>query len=303
MKQIVLIDGKYLAYKMHFSHLNLHTSDRKPTGLLHGFLSELLNINRRWPESRIIICWDGKGKTWRHEAFPAYKGNRTSNPEWERMGPQVDLLLPLLRKLGFWTLELDGVEADDMIGMVAKLFSRHGDSVRIYSKDRDMFQLVDKNISIWPDLKLAPLKKKDVENWLGAPFDALLEIRAMAGDPGDNLKGLPGVGLKTAVKMWREGFRVSTMKVSHVEFCGKFKQHLLRVRKEYRLARIVTSKYDEVWSEELKDELIPLLHNVAVRPERNVAKAEMHRGEVYKFLGRYELNEMLSSRHKLFQLP
>lgn len=302
-KQIVLIDGKWLGYVQHFAHMSLKTSDGKPTGMLHGFLNALLRINRRLPEARIIICWDGKGKTWRHDVFPEYKGNRSFNPEFQRMQQQIDVLLPILRKLGLWVLRWDGVEADDMIGMAAKLFSQHGYPVRIHSSDRDMYQLVDNLVSIWPDIKQPPLKIKDIENWLGAPMEALLDIRAMAGDPGDNLKGLPGVGMKTAVKMWKQGFRVSTMKISHIDLCAKFRKDLSRVHQEFRLARIVTDYRSSVWTRSQEMALGKALHLACVTPERDVDGAESHRKEVYEFLAEYELQELMAERHKLFRLP
>ncbi len=137
MKQVVLIDGKWLAYKMHFSHLNLKFNGM-PTGMLYGFLGDLLRINKKLPEARIIVCWDGEKKTWRHKAYPAYKANRSFNPEFERMQKGTGLVIPFLRLLGLWVLQIDDVEADDMIGMVASIFSKQKDEVRIYSKDREV---------------------------------------------------------------------------------------------------------------------------------------------------------------------
>lgn len=301
MKPIVLIDGKYLAYKMHFSHLSLRTTDGKPSGLLYGFLTELLRINKRLPDARILICWDGEGKTWRHKTFPEYKANRTFNPEMKRMIPQIKELLPFLEMLGMWVLRLDDVEADDMIGLAAKMFSALKCEVRIHSKDRDMFQLADDYVWIWPDLKLAPLRRSDIEKWLGAPFEALTEIRAMAGDAGDNLHGLRGVGYITAVKLWKQGLRISD--VSNSVLYAKYKKDWKRVREEYKLAQIVTDPLSEVWSERTSKSLTNLLKRLKERPGRDVDMAEDNRRLVYRFLGRYELNDLLTVRQKLFLLP
>lgn len=302
MKQFVLIDGKYVAFKMHFSHLNLKATNGTPTGMLYGFLSELLRINRLLPAARIIICWDGEGQTWRHKFFPAYKANRQPNPDFKRVLIQIDLLVPILRKLGLWVLKIDGVEADDMIGMVAKRLSeRLKAEVRIYSKDRDMFQLVNDYVWVWPDPKLPPLRRGDIEKWLGVSFSALMEIRAMAGDPGDNLQGLPGVGRITAVKLWKQGLRLSDL--SNGALYSKYKDHWKRVKKEYKCAQIVTDSLSDVWSEETSKRLVHLLYRLQNRPERDVAMGERYRREVYEFLSEYDLNELLAVRQKLFRLP
>lgn len=302
MRQAILIDGKWLAFREHFSHLNLKASNGTPTGMLYGFLSELLRLNRLLPEALIIVCWDGEGPTWRHKAFPAYKANRQPNPEFKRMLTQTDLLIPLLGKLGLWVLKVEGVEADDMIGMAAtRLSEKLKAEVRIYSKDRDMFQLVNDYVWVWPDPKLSPLRRSDIEKWLGVPFSALMEIRAMAGDPGDNLHGLPGVGHITAVKLWKQGFRLSDL--SNGPLYDKYKKHWLRVREEYRLAQIVTDPLSDVWPEKTSKALVHLLYRLHNRPERDVAKGEQHRREVYEFLSEYDLNELLAARQKLFRLP
>lgn len=299
MKQIVLIDGKLLAYRMHFSHMNLK-SGGVSTGMLHGFIGELLRINKKLPQARILVCWDGEEKTWRHKAYPAYKANRSFNPEYEKMKKGTELLLPFLKMLGLWVLRLDDVEADDMIGMAADRLSETAE-VRIYSKDRDMFQLVNDYVWVWLDLKQPPLRRRDIEKWLGVPFNAFLEIRAMAGDPVDNLKGLPGVGQITAVKLWKQGLRISDL--SNGALYGKYKEHWARVQKEYKLARIITDWKNEVWSKTTSRKLEELLDAIERRPERDVEWAERHRSEAYRFLGQYELKELLAERQKLFRLP
>jgi DNA polymerase-1 len=296
MKQIVLVDGKWCAYRHHFAHLRL-SSGGKPTGMLYGFLTELLKINKKLPEAHIIICWDGEGKTWRHNSYSAYKANRAPNPEYEKMQWQTHQLIPFLRLLGLWVLQEGDVEADDMIGMVANLMARHGHEVRIFSKDHDLFQLVDNNVFVWPDLDLAPLKVKDVERWLGAPLEAFLDIRAMAGDPGDGMKGLPGVGLKTAAKLWKPGSSLRS------QLGLKYEKHWDRIRKERLLAEIITNPHSVVWSKETRKILIDLMKRFVAKPECDGDWAHRHRRDIYRFLAQYDLNELLAERQKLFRFP
>jgi len=164
-----------------------------------------------------------------------------------------------------------------------------------------MFQLVNDYVWVWPDPKLPPLRRSDIEKWLGAPFGALMEIRAMAGDPGDNLHGLPGVGQITAVKLWKQGLRLSDL--SNGALYSKYKEHWKRVKKEYKCAQIVTDPLSDVWPRETSKRLCELLDLVEETPERDVDRGERHRRKVYGFLSEYDLNELLAVRQKLFRLP
>jgi DNA polymerase I len=303
VKQTVIIDGKWLGYKMHFSHLSLKTSEGKPTGMLHGFLLELLRLNRKLPQARIIICWDGKGKTWRHRIFPAYKQNRQYNPERERMIESSEVLLPLLRRLGFHVLREDGVEADDMIGMASKALSYDGWKVLIYAKDRDFYQLIRcDDIMVWHDLKEKPLDENAIKNMWGVVPGCVTDIRAMAGDMGDNLRGLPGVGLVTAIKYWKRGLMPDGME-GPKELIEKYKEHWPRIRKELRCAEIVTLPDSEWWLPVQRERLKQLMWNVVENPGRDKILAEKNRREVYKTLVGYELEQLLAERNKFFTIP
>lgn len=299
MRDIVLIDGKMLAYRAHYSHLKLQNKAGDPTGMLHGFFWELLRINKKLPQARMVICWDGDGKTWRHRLYPQYKAQRPLNPEWKRMRQQIEVLLPMLRKLGFRVYQFDGVEADDLIGILSAQLNDA--MVRIYSADHDMYQLAQDGVYIWPKFDQAVIRMKDVERRIGAPLSALVEIKAMAGDPSDNLKGLPGVGMKTALKLWKLGLRISD--VSNKKLWAKYSSHWLRVKKEYKLAQIICSEYDEVWDDEQRTQLATMVQDVDHYPGRNQKVGLMYKQEFYEFLGWYELRELFDKRHVILSLP
>lgn len=306
---IVLVDGKWVGYRMHFAHMGLKTSDGKPTGMMHGFLHELLRINRKLPEAGIIICWDGKGPTWRHKLYPSYKKNRQLNPEMQKVHEGSDVLIPLLRKLGFWVLKKDGVEADDMIGMASHRLNCEGYPVRIHSSDQDMLQLVRADqIVIWSDLKQPVIQEKDVKKIMGVEPWFVSEIRALAGDSSDNLKGLPGIGLKKALRLWKEGFRISLSALTYRnrnqrEMFGKYEKDWFRVKKEFECAQIVKDPATSLFSEELQVYLSDLMEEVSKNPFRDKEKAERNREEVYRILVRYELEQVLAERHALFAIP
>jgi 5'-3' exonuclease len=299
MSEVILLDGKMVAYRAHYSHSALKNRDGDATGILHGFLVELLSINKKLPEARIVICWDGKGKTWRHIAYPAYKAQRPFNPDWKKMNAQIEELLPLLEKLGFHVYRFDGVEADDLIGILATQLNQ--EEIRIYSADKDMYQLVKEGVYVWPKFDKALVKVKDVERWLQAPIEALAAIKAMAGDPADNLKGLPGVGFVTARKIWHAGHRLTD--ASNGKLWDKYRAHWVRLRKEYQLAQIIRSEDDDVWDEQQREQLKAMVRAVDKSPERNQRKGMQNKQEFYEFLGRYELKDLFAERHRLLSLP
>jgi DNA polymerase I len=299
MKEIILIDGKMLAYRAHYAHLALKNEDGEATGLLHGFLYELLSINKKLPEAPMIICWDGAGKTWRHALYPKYKANRVENPEWQTMREQIAVLLPMLKTLGFHVFQIYGVEADDLIGILS--CDLNFEQIRIYSGDRDMYQLVRDGVCVWPKFDKPIIRTKDVEKWLGAPMEALVEIKAMAGDPTDNLKGLPGVGFVTARKLWKEGLRLHD--VSNGKHWAKYSVHWRRLKVEYQLAQIICSTDDEVWTEVQREDLKKMVLRADTSPHRKQQYAMEHRDEFYKFLGHYGLKQLFSERQRILSLP
>ena len=301
MKTTVLVDGKWVAYKMYFSHRQLQTSDGKPTGMVHGFMQDLLRIHKKLPEASIIICWDGAPPTWRHKVYPLYKANRPMNPEANRMQESIAILFPLLRRLGFRLLRQDEVEADDMIGMVARRLASEQHHVRVYSSDQDMLQLANEFTGIWRSLEDKPLNEKDVKKLMGVEPYFVSEVRAMAGDASDNLKGLSGVGLKTAIKLWHSGVRPTAPLPKLL--AQKYKDEWPRVCQEFRLALIIDSPDSPVWTPNLRKILTCLLEEVAERPGRWKEKAERNREEVYRLMARYELEQLLAERHILFNMP
>jgi len=296
---IVLVDGKWVAYRMHFSHLSLKTSDGKPTGMLYGFMHELIRINKKWPTAVSVICWDGEGPTWRHKLYPPYKQNRQPNPEMPRMKQGAGVLIPLLQMLGFRVLKRDGIEADDMIGMAATRLACDGNEIRIHSADQDMYQLVrGSSVTVWPKLDEKPLTEKDVKKVFGVEPIFISEIRALAGDSSDNLKGLMGVGPKTALKLWKSG-----MKPESPIGWGDRAGEQPRVEKEYQLSKIIRDTNSRVWSVEQREYLTEIMERIAQRPGRDWKHAEKNREEVYRLLARYELSTLIADRHTLFSLP
>ncbi|MBO0839423.1 MAG: DNA polymerase I [Sciscionella sp.] len=185
---------------------NIQTATGQPTGAVFGFTSMLINLLRDERPTHIAVAFDVSRKTFRSEAYPEYKANRTKSPDEFR--GQVDLIKEVLNVLGIPSLEVDNYEADDIIATLVTKAEADGFQVAICTGDRDALQLVSDNVTV-----LYP--RKGVSDLTRFTPDAVLEkytlsprqypdFAALRGDPSDNLPGIPGVGEKTATKWIRE---------------------------------------------------------------------------------------------------
>ena len=309
MKTVILVDSKNLAYRSNFAHSTLRTKDGKPSGMLYGFLKEMLRLHKELPDAPMIFCWDGRGKTWRHRVCPYYKANRTPMPGVKEMMGQIDILVALLKEMEFHSPMIDGVEADDLLGMLATGLQENY-QVRIYSTDRDMYQLISPRVTVYSRRKNTSGKfeadiidKKAAESWLGAPLEAIREIRAMRGDGADNLKGLPGIGPVKAVKLWNEGFRLMEKGILHLGTWGINQEDWIKARQEYELATIITNPGANIWNEKQKGELNTIIPRIIEKPERENRTSDKIRAALYRVVGEYELEEVFKERDKFREMP
>src|SRR5712675_1991175 len=138
MNKVILIDAKNMCYRAHFSHLNL-SSKGQSTSVIYGFLSILLSIKNKYPYPMIIV-WDGRGETWRHKLTKNrkvhYKGNRKFDATRKLVNHQADIIKEFLKSIGYITFEVAGLEADDLIGILARhLTKSFNKEVIIHSGD------------------------------------------------------------------------------------------------------------------------------------------------------------------------
>jgi 5'-3' exonuclease-like protein len=305
---IVMVDSKNLAYRMNWAFQSLKTRNGFPTSVLFGFWKEIFRIHKLIPEASFVFCWDGQGKSWRHRMYNGYKQGRYDSPMAGEARVHVmeseEILRPLFQHLGFWTPRIDGVEADDLIGILAKALGKKN-QVRIYSSDKDMFQLVDRNITAWTGWDQKPLTEIGVEKVWGVPPKHVTEIRAMAGDSSDNLKGLPGIGPKKALKLWAAGIRPSSLELP-VEWGNApllFKDHWPRVHKEFQMATIITDPQSTRWSEDQRSKLTLLVDLICQCQGRRRPREEKQiEKSWYDFLAQFELNEIFVERHLLWKI-
>ena len=207
-KTLYLIDGHAIAYRAYFAITagqdasRWMTPEGEPTAGTYGFASILLRLLENNHPDYLAVAFD-IGKTFRNELFPAYKGTRAKMPDDLR--PQITRMKELVDTLGVPRLEVDGFEADDVLGSTAKQMAAKGYNVKIITGDRDLLQLVDEKIVVsLPGGKMSDSKDytpQMVKDFLGVMPDQVVDYKALVGDPSDNYPGVPGIGPKTAVTL------------------------------------------------------------------------------------------------------
>ncbi|WP_110670604.1 DNA polymerase I [Salinicola halophilus] len=194
---IVLVDGSSYLYRAFHALPPLSTADGEPTGAVRGVLSMLKSLIKQYPQSPMAVVFDAKGKTFRDEIFAEYKAHRPPMPDDLR--PQVEPLHDCVRALGLPLLCIEGVEADDVIGTLARLATESGRDAVISTGDKDMAQLVNQHITLVNTMKGETLDVAGVEEKFGIPPALIIDYLALMGDKVDNIPGVPGVGEKTAL--------------------------------------------------------------------------------------------------------
>ena len=204
-EKILLVDGHSIANRAFYGVPLLTNSKGVYTNALHGFFNILWKVIEQEKPDYLGIAFDLNTPTFRHKMYSEYKGTRAGMPEELRQ--QIPLLQDLLGKAGVVMLTKEGYEADDVLGTIGKSYSAQNTEVTILSGDRDLLQLVDENIKL-----LIPKTKKggtemeeyhinDVVEKYGVEPAGYLQMKALMGDPSDNIPGVPAIGEKTAAKI------------------------------------------------------------------------------------------------------
>ncbi len=194
---LVLVDGSSYLYRAFHALPPLTTSKGMPTGAVKGVLNMLKSLRRQYPDSPFAVVFDAKGGTFRDEMFADYKANRPSMPDDLRV--QVEPLHASVRALGYPLLCVDNVEADDVIGTLARSSAAADRPVIISTGDKDMAQLVDGHVTLVNTMTGSVMDIEGVKEKFGVGPEHIIDYLALMGDKVDNIPGVPGVGEKTAV--------------------------------------------------------------------------------------------------------
>ncbi|QLC72991.1 DNA polymerase I [Pseudomonas sp. LPB0260] len=194
---LVLVDGSSYLYRAFHALPPLTTSKGLPTGAVKGVLNMLKSLRKQYPDSPFAVVFDAKGGTFRDELYAEYKANRPSMPDDLRV--QVEPLHASVRALGLPLLCVEGVEADDVIGTLARQGAAQGRDVVISTGDKDMAQLVCPHVTLVNTMTGSVYDVDGVKEKFGVGPELIIDYLALMGDKVDNIPGVPGVGEKTAL--------------------------------------------------------------------------------------------------------
>ncbi|BCT10060.1 TPA: DNA polymerase I [Neisseria meningitidis] len=250
---LLLVDGSsYLYRAYHAMGQNLSAPDGAPTGALYGVLNMLRRLRSEYPHDYCAVVFDAKGKNFRHQMFEEYKATRPPMPDDLR--PQAEALPDLVRLTGWPVLVIGQVEADDVIGTLAKQGAEHGLRVIVSTGDKDMAQLVDERVTLVNTMSGETLDIEGVKAKFGVRPDQIRDYLALMGDKVDNVPGVEKCGPKTAVK-WLEAYGSLQGVIEHAsEIKGKVGENLQAALPQLPLSYdLVTIKTDVDLHAELSD--------------------------------------------------
>ncbi|MEC4722488.1 DNA polymerase I [Noviherbaspirillum sp. CPCC 100848] len=197
-KTLLLVDGSSYLYRAFHAMPDLRNPEGAPTGAIYGMINMLRRLRNDYAAGYMACVFDAKGKTFRDELYPDYKGHRPSMPE--DLSRQVEPIYEAVRALGWPILSVEGVEADDVIGTLAAQAVEHGMEAVISTGDKDMAQLVNEHVTLINTMTNEKLDREGVIAKFGVPPERIIDYLTLIGDTVDNVPGVAKVGPKTAVK-------------------------------------------------------------------------------------------------------
>jgi len=240
---LYLIDGSNYVYRAFFAIQGLTNSRGFPTNAVYGFNNMLTKLLRDRKPEHIAVVFDAKGPTFRNEAFEDYKAHRKPMPD--ELKPQIGVIKNLVRAYRIPLLEIEGIEADDVIGTLSRKFEAGGVKVVIVSGDKDLMQLVSDGVVMIDTMKDKTYDASGVEERFGVGPDRVAELLGLMGDASDNIPGVPGVGPKTALQLIRdygsvEGVLHNAAKIRNERIRKAVTEHAAQARLSRELALVKT---------------------------------------------------------------
>ena len=279
MKTLLLLDGSSYLYRAYHALPDLRTAAGEPTGALRGFISMLRTLRQQVPADYLACVFDAKGKTFRDDLYAEYKANRAAMPE--DLVAQIAPIHAAARALGWPVIEIEGIEADDVIGTLARYAAQHGLRTVISTGDKDLAQLVDEHTTLVNTMSGETLDVPGVEAKFGVPPTRIVDYLTLVGDSVDNVPGVEKVGPKTAAK-WLQAYGSLDAVVERAgEIGGVVGDNLRKALPWLPTARtLVTVKTD--------CDLAPHVPDLAA-----LAMREEDPGQLRELYGRYEFKSWL----------
>lgn len=273
MKTLLLVDGSSYLYRAFHAMPDLRNHQNEPTGAIYGVLNMLRRLHKDYPADYSACIFDAKGKTFRDDIYPEYKANRASMPD--ELRAQIAPLHEAIKAMGWPMIVEEGVEADDVIGALAKQAEREGMRVIISTGDKDISQLVNEHVTVVNTMRDAFRKTDEtldvagVENKFGIPPSLMIDYLMLIGDTSDNVPGVEKVGPKTAVK-WLKQYGSLENIIAHAdEIGGGVGENLRKALPWLEVSReLITIRCDVGIQEKLSD--------LAPQPQDKAKLAEIY---------------------------
>ncbi|NNG74736.1 DNA polymerase I [Acinetobacter sp. ANC 4277] len=241
MPPFVLVDGSYFLFRAYHALPPLTTSTGLQTNAIRGAISAIQKLMRRIQPTHMAVIFDTPEPTFRHALSPIYKGDRPSMPD--ELSQQIPYLHNLIRALGIPLYTLPGAEADDVIGTLAKRAEKEGYQVLISTGDKDMAQLVTDKVTLEDSFKDKPMDVDGVFEKFGVWPNQIIDYLTLMGDASDGIRGVPGVGAKTAAKLLTEYGSIGGILENVDQIKGKvgqnIKDNIEGITLDHQLASIV----------------------------------------------------------------
>ncbi|NLB18446.1 MAG: DNA polymerase I, partial [Syntrophomonadaceae bacterium] len=287
----MLVDGNSLLYRAFYALPLLQTKDGVYTNAVYGFLTMMNRAIRELQPSHILVAFDRDKITFRNETYEQYKANREEAPD--ELGGQFALVREVLEALNIDYLEMQGYEADDIIGTLSLKAEEEGMECVIVTGDKDSLQLVSDTTKVYMTKKgisevevYDPARVK--EKWEVEP-DKMIDIKALMGDTSDNIPGVPGVGPKTAIKLIKQFGDLETIY-----------ENLDQVKGKKLVERLAENKAQAFMSRELAT----IVRNMAIENELDDFKVkEINRAELISLYQRLQFNNFLNALLETAPVP
>lgn len=256
----ILVDGSSYLFRAYHAPPHLTNSAGEPTGAIYGVVNMLRSLLNRYKPTHMAVVFDAKGKTFRNDLYSEYKANRPPMPDDLRS--QIEPLHNIVRAMGLPLLCVEGVEADDVIGTLARQAEREGRMTLISTGDKDMAQLVDAQTVLINTMTNTITDIDGVKEKFGVTPEQIIDYLALMGDSSDNIPGLPGVGGKTAQAMLNGIASIDAMlddpqALAELTFRGakSMPDKLTQYKEQLLLARDLTTIRDDLTLEFCPDTL------------------------------------------------
>ena len=255
--RIFVIDGSSYLYRAYHAMPPLSTSSGQPTGAVKGVTNMLMNLKKDSEGSPIIVVFDAKGKTFRSDIYSEYKANRPPMPDDLR--DQLAPVKSICRAIGFPLIEIEGVEADDVIATISKMAKKAKYKCVISSLDKDLMQLVeDPHISMMDTMKHKIFNEESVFQKFGVKPNQIRDLLALVGDASDNIPGVPKVGQKTAAKWLNQYGDLNSIKENAESIKGVVGENLRNALDDLdRNLELVSLKNDVEINQTFESLLVP----------------------------------------------